>query len=163
MDRVLGVISAVNDYFKKVKLKGGDSSLNELLHTYGVGYLSASIASARGLNQEIAFIAGVLHDVGKIAGASNKNHNLKGVQIARNLLIGLNSFTSDEIKIICSAIYNHSNKKSIGFDYDEVIKDADIIEKLFTEKEKYEDKKNKRKRLKNALRELEIKLRKRED
>ena len=46
MDRILKVMSAVNEYFEKESPK---PPLSKLLHIYGVGYLSAAIASARDL------------------------------------------------------------------------------------------------------------------
>lgn len=162
MDRILEVIGTVNSYLSKAKERNEKFFLKEMLHTYGVGYLSAAIALSRGLNAELAFIIGVLHDIGKADGVSDSNHSFAGAQIARNLLTSLGSFTNNEVEIICNAIYNHPNKKIMGPDYDEVIKDADIIEKLFTDKEKYKDKRKKRKRLKNTLREFELKLRKNE-
>ena len=46
MDRILKVMSAVNEYFEKKNLQ--NLLLSKLLHIYGVGYLSAAIASTEG-------------------------------------------------------------------------------------------------------------------
>lgn len=38
------------------------------------------------------------------------------------------AITSDEeTEIICSAVYNHSDKNKIGSPFDEIIKDADVL------------------------------------
>ncbi len=151
MDRVLKVMSAVNEYFEKESPK---PPLSKLLHIYGVGYLSAAIASARGLDMELAFIIGILHDIGKLktnVDSSGVSHNVEGEKIAKELLTNLNSFTQEEIKIICQAIRNHPNKRFIDTEYDELIKDADVIEKVFIEKKKFKNKRYKRRRLKNTL------------
>ena len=160
MDRVLKVMSAVNHHFEKEKNIASKSLLNEMMHTYGAGYLSAAIASARGLNMELAFITGILHDIGKLKKDTDSgiSHNVEGAKIAKEILTNLNSFTHDEIEIICQAICNHPNKKVIDTEYDEVIKDADVIEKLFIERKKYKNKRYKRRRLEKTFGEFGLEL-----
>lgn len=171
MDRVLKVIKAVNEYFEKGEKEPQKPFLKYLLHTYGVAYLSAAIAKARGLDMELAFIIGILHDIGKLKTKeletdtdkeNSYSHCIEGEKIAKEVLTNLNSFNEEEIEIICRAIRNHANKKVEESLYDEVIKDADVIEKLFTEGKKFKNKMHKRKRLKSTLREFELKLYNRE-
>lgn len=157
-------MSAVNEYFEKEENESPKPSLDNLLHTYGVGYLSAAIASSRGLDMELAFIIGILHDIGKLTAdaESSESHCVAGERRAKEILTSLNSFTQEEIEIICQAIRNHANKRVDGTEYDELIKDADVVEKLFTEGKKFRNKRYKRKRLKNTLRSFELRLREKE-
>lgn len=48
--------------------------------------------------------------------------------MAREILEKLQVATSTEIDIICTAIHNHSNKERIDSEYDELLKDADVLQ-----------------------------------
>ncbi|MEQ3306976.1 HD domain-containing protein [Fusobacterium varium] len=75
------------------------------MHLYGVAQLSVILAKKRNLNQEIAIMAGMLHDIYTYKFEYSK-----------------------EIDIICTAIHNHSNKERIDSEYDELLKDADVFQ-----------------------------------
>ncbi|TYQ14590.1 UNVERIFIED_CONTAM: HD domain-containing protein [Acetivibrio alkalicellulosi] len=159
MDRIKKIMEIMNTHLIKITGEGEESGFNEMLHIYGTAYISAAIAAARGLDQELAFIAGLLHDTGRIVdNIHNGGHGPMGAETAIKLLNEIGEFSKEEIEIISCAIRNHSNKKDIGTEYDEIVKDADVLERLFIMKDKYEDNKKKKKRLKNTLRQLELKL-----
>lgn len=98
------------------------------VHLYGVAQACALIAQKRGENVELAVIAGMLHDVSSYATMDSADHACKGAEISENILKSLNAFAEEEIKIVCTAIYNHSDKDSVHTSFDEVLKDADVMQ-----------------------------------
>lgn len=48
--------------------------------------------------------------------------------MARKILTSLQSFTDDEIDMICTAIYNHSSKGSKDSSFDELLIDVDVLQ-----------------------------------
>jgi HD superfamily phosphodiesterase len=98
------------------------------LHLYSVSMLAAMIAMKRGENAELATIAGMLHDFYTYAKTDMKDHAHKGAPFSRNVLETLGITTDEETEIICNAIYNHSDKGETGSSFDEVLKDADVLQ-----------------------------------
>lgn len=82
----------------------------------------------RSENAELATIAGMLHDIYSYSSTDTSDHAHKGAALARRILNSLQSFSNNEIDIICNAIYNHSDKGSKGSPFDEVLIDADVMQ-----------------------------------
>lgn len=101
------------------------------LHLYGVAQACSMIAVKRGLNPEIAAISGMLHDIYSYRTGIRKFHSHSSAEEARPLLRDMNIFSPDEQKIILSAIFHHGDKIHIHDDYDEILKDADSLQKYF--------------------------------
>ena len=97
-------------------------------HLYGVSQACALIALKRGENVELATIVGMLHDIYSYSNADTKEHAHKGSAMTREILISMQCFMSDEIEMICSAIYNHSDKESKHSSFDEVLVDSDVLQ-----------------------------------
>ena len=102
-------------------------------HLHGVSLYCAMLARKRRENEELALIAGLLHDVWRCATLQSQDHAHKGAAMAREILSGLNLFTESEIAQISTAIYNHSDKLQIHTVFDEVLKDADVLEHVFSQ------------------------------
>lgn len=98
------------------------------LHLYGVAQSCALIALKRGENPELATMAGMLHDIYSYAKMDTKEHAHKGAIFAKEILTSLHITNHDETKIICDAIYNHSEKEVVHSDFDEVLIDADVFQ-----------------------------------
>ncbi len=98
------------------------------LHLYGVAQACALIAQKRGENVELAVIAGMLHDISSYATMDSADHAHKGAEMAEEIMKSLNAFTEEEIEIVCNAIYNHSDKDMVHACFDEVLKDADVMQ-----------------------------------
>lgn len=98
------------------------------LHLYGVAQACALIAQKRGENVELAVVAGMLHDISAYATMDSADHAHKGAGMAEEIMKSLNVFTEEEIKIVCDAIYNHSDKGMIHTSFDEILKDADVMQ-----------------------------------
>lgn len=99
------------------------------VHLYGVAQASALIAWKRKENVELSIIAAMLHDI-----YSYKNepadHAHKGAALAKGILVELKIFSCEEIELICSAIYHHSDKGSIHKSFAEILKDADVMQHI---------------------------------
>lgn len=98
------------------------------LHLYGVAQACTLIALKRGENAELATMAGMLHDIYAYAKMDTKDHAHKGAVLAREILTELRITNDAETKIICDAIYTHSEKEVIHSDFNELLKDADIFQ-----------------------------------
>ena len=86
------------------------------------------IAMKRGENAELAAMAGMLHDFYTYAESDTKDHAHKGAPFSRDVLQTLGITTDEETEIICNAIFNHSDKGTIGCPFDEILKDADVLQ-----------------------------------
>jgi len=98
------------------------------LHLYGVSQTCALLALKRNENVELAVIAGMLHDIYSYANMDSTDHAHKGAKMARSILDSLNIFNENEKNLICSAIYNHSDKSIVHDSLDELLKDADVMQ-----------------------------------
>lgn len=98
------------------------------VHLYGVAQFCALIALKRGENAELATMAGMLHDIYSYAKMDTIDHAHKGAILAREILTSLQITNDDETKLICDAIYTHSEKEIIHSNFDEVLIDADVFQ-----------------------------------
>ena len=96
-------------------------------HLHGVSFAAVIIAKKRGVNSELAAMAGLLHDVYAYKNGSYDDHAHLGADYARKLLLKTGLATPEETEIICNAIWHHSDKDVVDFPLDEVIKDADVL------------------------------------
>lgn len=70
----------------------------------------------------------MLHDIYSYANMDSQDHAHKGAVMARNIIDSLNMFSEDEKELICTAIYNHSDKSVVHDSLDEILKDADVMQ-----------------------------------
>ena len=98
------------------------------LHLYGVAQACALIAQKRGENAELAVIAGMLHDISSYATMDSTDHAHKGAGMAEKIMNQLGVFSKEEVQTVCDAIYNHSDKELVHTSFDEVLKDADVMQ-----------------------------------
>jgi len=118
------------------------------LHLYGVSQACAMLALRRRANVEMAIVAGMLHDIYSYANMNSENHAHEGADMAQNILNSLAIYNEDEINLICTAIYNHSDKDIVHDTLDEILKDADVMQHILynplfeikpQEKKRFED------------------------
>jgi HD superfamily phosphodiesterase len=123
-------IEKIREYVDNVLLTMTDTTERRCgyLHLYGVSQACVLIALKRNENTELAAIAGMLHDIYSYGAMDTKEHSHKGSVMAREILTDLEVFTENEVDIICSAIYNHSSKGIKQSPFDEVLKDADVLQ-----------------------------------
>ena len=101
------------------------------IHLYGVAQAAALIAGKRKENMELSIVAAMLHDLYAYKNMDPADHAHRGAAMAEEILCGLAVFSDEEIKLISSAVYHHSDKAVTGASFDEVLKDADVMQHVF--------------------------------
>lgn len=126
MNRLEKIRKIVNDILMN------NSDLEErhcgFVHLYGVSSICRLLALKRGLDAELCGIAGMLHDISSYKLGNSIDHSKLGSIEARKILNEAKCFEDEEIDIICKSIYNHSDKNEIHSVYDEILKDADVLQ-----------------------------------
>ena len=112
---------------KELNLLEEEKRTSATAHLYGVSLAATILAKKRGLNEELAAMAAMLHDMHAYKSGSYEDHAHLGADLARKILDDLAITTSEETDIICSAIYHHDDKLVIDSPMDELLKDADVI------------------------------------
>ena len=129
-DRINSVIDYVNNIFESVEHAGDRRAA--YVHSYGVSQCCALLAAKRRMDPELAAAAGLLHDVYRFKTGLADFHAQNGAEMVRAAfkhgLAGL--FSDEEQTVIKSAIYHHSDKGHIHDEYDELLKDGDVLQLL---------------------------------
>ena len=116
----------------KLIIKGNLKNLRMYIsHMYGVARFCTILAKKRNANIELATSCGMLHDIYYMTGGTTDNHAVKGAEQAKSILKGMSQYSDDEIIIITTAISRHSEKSMIHDQYDELLKDADVMDHCF--------------------------------
>ena len=97
-------------------------------HMDGVARFCTLLAMKRNLNVELAATCGMLHDIFYMSGGTNDNHAAKGAKQAETILKTMRLYGDDEIKIVTTAISRHRDKTHMHEPYDELLKDADVMD-----------------------------------
>ena len=118
-----------------------------LMHIFSCSQLSKLLALSRGLNPELAGIAGAIHDLAIIETGIFKNHGPIGAEFVTKLIKEYNSsygvkhgiITEEELEIITQATIFHSDKRNYSDnDFVELIKDVDSLDRYLHGKETYD-------------------------
>lgn len=97
-------------------------------HMYGVARFCTLLAMKRNVNVELAATCGMLHDIYYMTGGNGDHHAAKGAQQAQAILKNLSTYSDEEINVITAAVLRHSDKRTIHGPYDELLKDADVMD-----------------------------------
>ncbi len=102
------------------------------IYIHTVSLNAARSAAKRGLDMELATVIGLLHDIYSYKTGVVALHAFNGAEMVRVAfkyeLAGL--FSNEEQIIIKSALYHHSDKEHVQDEYDELLKDSDILQHL---------------------------------
>lgn len=98
------------------------------VHLYGVSTICALLALKRGLDVQVAQVAGMLHDLSTYQRADPTDHDRLSALEARRLLGALGLFAPHETDAICQAILHHRAKGEVHAPMDELLKDADVLQ-----------------------------------
>ena len=98
------------------------------VHLYGVSAMCSLLALKRGLDPQLGAVMGMLHDLATYKFGKSADHAEKGTIEAARILHHTGHFSPDEISIIQTAIAHHSDKTSVHGPYDELLKDADVLQ-----------------------------------
>ena len=132
MNRCERVERAVVETILKSKMQDKDrawSKTFELKHSSAVTQIGRILAQKRGLSSELAAMACAMHDIYVFTTGRATDHAHKGAPIAVKILKKVGGFSKDEIELIRTAIYNHSDKHIVSKNpYVELVKDADVLD-----------------------------------
>ena len=127
----MGRLKELKKYVNKKlsEMKDPDDMLKAAGHLYGVSMSAELIAQKRGLDTELAGMAGMLHDLYAYESGSYDDHAHKGADLARKVLEKLKLTSPEETDII----YHHDDKASVDAPMDEVLKDADAMHHIYND------------------------------
>lgn len=126
MNRIQRVRSLVDDIL--LRIEDDEERRCAYVHLYGVSMACSLLAQKRKLNVELAVIAGMLHDIYSYSRMDPEDHAHKGAEMVSEILNSMDIFTEKEKNLICSAIWNHSDKSSVHDPLSEILKDADVMQ-----------------------------------
>lgn len=128
-------MSRIKDLQKQVikVLNDTEEPAKAMAHLHGVSLAAVMIAKKRGQDPELAAMTGLLHDLWAYKSGSYENHAHLGADYARKVLEKMELCTPEEVEVIASAIYHHDDKAGIDAPFDEVLKDADVIDHCLTD------------------------------
>ena len=134
MSRLKELRKYIDDQLSKMQDK--DEQRSAIVHLYGVSLAATMIAKRRGLDPELASMAGMLHDLYAYMNSSYDDHAHRGADLARDILSKLKLTDEKETELICCAIYHHDDKLVTDSPMDELLKDADVIDHCFKDSSK---------------------------
>ena len=117
-----------NEIDKIIFNEKSDNIRMYISHIYGVAQFCTLLAMKRNLNVELSTTCGMLHDIFYLFDGTGDNHAAKGAEQAETILKAMRLYSDDEIKIVTTAISRHCDKKHIHEPYDELLKDADVMD-----------------------------------
>ena len=126
MERI-GAVQACVDKILAGQEKAVDVKFG-YVHLYSVSQACAMLAMKRRLNVELAAVAGLLHDIYAYKTGSRNDHAHQGAVLAGEIMRGLELFSEEEIDMVSRAIYHHSDKDTVDSPFDEMLKDADVLQ-----------------------------------
>ena len=100
----------------------------ERIHCMGSARIAALLAGRRGVDVELSYAAGALHDFGRFVTGKQEKHAEHGYEPVKVFLSPLNIFSEKEIEEIALAVKNHSRKEIAGTPLEEIAKDADVLD-----------------------------------
>jgi len=98
------------------------------VHLYGVSLTATALAHSRHLDPEIAAVAGMLHDLASDESGNAADHGPRSAERAAAILRRLGTFTEEEIARVHSASTHHSSKEETHGEFEELLKDADVLQ-----------------------------------
>lgn len=128
MTRIEKIHNYINSIFNKI------NNFNEqkaaYIHSYGVAQNCAILAAKRKLNVELSTIIGLLHDIYSYKTGVYPLHAHNGAEMIRVAFKYelKDLFSNEEEIIIKSAIYHHTDKEHVHDEYDELLKDCDLLQ-----------------------------------
>ena len=103
----------------------------ERIHSMGSARIASLLAARRGVDVEVSYSAGALHDFGRLVTGKQENHAETGYEPVKDFLKSLNILSEKEIEEVALAVKNHSRKEIAGTPLEEIAKDCDILDCYF--------------------------------
>jgi len=127
MDRLEAVRQVVDEILRQqVDVAQGRAGF---VHLYGVAAVGVLLALKRGLDPQLAALAGMLHDLWTYqTGLRDSRHGQHSAVLARQILGSHTTLGEAEIEAIAEAIARHSDKLAVDGELAELLKDADVLQ-----------------------------------
>ena len=109
----------------------GEPCRNGFVHLYGVSQFAVLLARKRGMDEDLAAASGMLHDISTYTSGNSFDHAVHSASLARRILAEVGGYDKDEIETITTAILYHSKKDETHELFDELLKDADVLQHHF--------------------------------
>ncbi|MEG0276612.1 MAG: HD domain-containing protein [Coprobacillus sp.] len=123
-------------FYKTIEDKShGMYKKESYFHSIQVSTICQYLANKQKLDIEIAGIIGLFHDYSTYISQTSFDHAHRSSLLVEDILKELQCDEQD-IKIIITAIKNHSDKNRIDDCYSELIKDADVLAQYLQEPSK---------------------------
>jgi len=101
----------------------------ELMHSSTCKAFMHVLAEKRGVDVELARVAGALHDYYVIKTGKYSNHAQLGAPLVREILVSHGRFSDAEIRLVSDMVANHSDKHIYSNSpHVELVKDADVFD-----------------------------------
>jgi uncharacterized protein len=101
----------------------------EIKHSSSVIQFGRILAQKRGLDEELVVVICALHDIYVDDTGRTTDHAHASAKKVEKILRKSKEFTDKEIKLICKAVSQHSDKDKVSKDpYVELIKDVDVFD-----------------------------------
>ncbi len=123
LERLRGIIDGILD-----GVENPEDRRCGFVHLHGVSAAAALLALRRGLDAELAAVAGMLHDLATYETGTPTEHAARGACRASEILRSLGAFNDVEIEAVRSAIAHHSDKVAVHGAFFELLKDADVLQ-----------------------------------
>lgn len=124
---------------------GVEDYIGRLEHSLDMARLAVKFAKKEKCSkeeQDIIYVAGMLHDIGKL-NPSKINHDALGANIARIILNNYtHKLTTDFINKVVSCIETHSDKESVNKKYEkinQILIEVDVLEKMSVHRFSYDE------------------------
>ena len=131
MNRVMkiqGLLFDEIDRFAELVPERDSSPMYEKIHAVGSGKIGYLLGLQRGLDPDLAAIVASCHDYGRIVTGKQEGHAEAGYEPVREFLQGTGLLSDEEVETVAKATKNHSRKSEVGTPYEEIAKDADVLD-----------------------------------
>jgi len=98
------------------------------VHLYGVSMTAVMLADSRGLDSDLAAVSGMLHDLATYESGDPTDHGPRSAERAVQILRQAGGFSDAEMTVVQSCIAHHSDKASVHGAFEELLKDADVLQ-----------------------------------
>lgn len=105
----------------------------------GVSTFASMLAMRRGYNRELAGIAGLLHNYYYYKTGIKDFAGINSAEAVRPWIRDMNIFTKEEQLVIQQAIYYREDRSRIHGSYDEIVKDAYVLQSHFQNSDSYRE------------------------
>ena len=126
--KIQGMLFDEIDRYAELIPERDATPIYEKIHAVGSGKIGYILGLQRGLDPDLAAIVASCHDYGRIVTGKQEGHAEAGYGPVRDFLRGTGLLTDEEVEIVAKATKNHSRKSEVGTAYEEIAKDADVLD-----------------------------------